>query len=75
MRLNQARTFFGRFFVVLAPQAKGAPLIDQCWTREKEPPWRFGHGFLIRPPFTKHRETVGLVLGVWKKPEPAVSGD
>jgi hypothetical protein len=55
----------GRFFVCIAAQGAGSPLIDGAVTRELHQPHRTGTGVLIRLPFTGHRPTRGLVIGKW----------
>lgn len=67
----------GRLFVTVASQGQGAPILDRCCTRETEGRMRAGSGLCIRPPFTKHRPVLALVVGVWRKPPrgPAVGSE
>lgn len=67
--MNKTLNFLS-FFVCFAPQAQGAPFIDRAVTRETENPHRTGDGFLIRVPFTRHRPTVGLIVGKWRQSGP-----
>ncbi len=66
MKIYKAHSL-GRFYITLALQAAGSPLIDPCFTREKEEPFRAGPGFLIRLPFKGKNPTVGVVIGKWNK--------
>lgn len=70
--MGTARSF-GRLFIATGNQAQGAPLIDRCFTRETDGAQRSGEGWLIRPPFARHRPCVGLVVGIWSRP-PAGPG-
>ena len=63
--MNKAKSI-GRYFVCLAPQGGGSPLIDEAHTYEKEEPFRKGKGYLIRLPFTGNKPTTGLVVGMWQ---------
>lgn len=65
--MSTAHSFGRLYFVPKTGQAAGAPFIDRAITVEKEGKMRRGSGILIRLPFTKHRTTVGCVIGVWQK--------
>lgn len=65
--MTQQAHSFGRLYIVIgAGQAGGSPLIDRAITTEREGRMRTGRGWLIRAPFTGHRPTRGIVVGVWR---------
>jgi len=64
--INRAYSL-GRYYIVLANQGSGSPMIDKAFTNEQEGAYRKGKGFLIRLPFTGNRPTKGIVIGRWKK--------
>lgn len=57
----------GRFCLTLASQAQGAPLIDRGIAIEKDGRKRQADCIVIRTPFTKHRPSRALFLGLWRK--------
>ena len=62
----------GGLYVSIAGQGQGAPLVDKSFTVEQEGLKRRGRGILIRIPFTKHRPTKGINIGLWdKQPSPS----
>jgi hypothetical protein len=64
--VNRAYSW-GRYYIVLAHQGAGSPMIDKAFTNEQEGAHRKGQGFLIRLPFMGEQPTKGIVIGRWKK--------
>lgn len=65
--IGKTHSFF-RLFVGLSWQGAGSPLIDDSMTWERGGERRKGKSKLIRLPFKKHKQTIGLVAGIWDKP-------
>ncbi len=64
--INRAYSL-GRYYMVLANQAAGSPMVDKAFTNEQEGAHRTGKGLLIRLPFTGEQPTKGIVVGRWNK--------
>lgn len=64
----------GRLFVTTILQSAGAPLVDPCITYEHCAFGRCGDGFVVRPPFIRHRPVKALVVGWWRKPSDDSDG-
>ena len=66
MKIVNKTVSVGRLFACLTPQGGGSPLVDRAVTTEKDGAQRRGSALLIRLPFTGHKPTVGLVVGMWR---------
>lgn len=50
------------------PPGAPTPLFDRAHLQERRYPWKYGIGYMLRLPLTRH----ALVIGLWKGKRPSV---